>query len=107
MIKAFSYSVLALMLTSAAYAGDVDEGRKLSQTCVACHGSDGKTPSVPGYPKLAGQYAEYLEKALTDYKTGERKNAIMAGMAQPLSKTDIQNLAAYYASLKGDLTHNK
>jgi cytochrome c553 len=42
-------------------------------------------------------------RALTDYKSGARKNAIMAGMAAPLTKEDIANLAAYYASLPGPM----
>jgi cytochrome c553 len=107
MNKTLILAVAALGLSAAAQAGDVNAGRKLSDTCVACHGKDGKTPVDPSYPKLAGQYADYLEKALLDYNTGARKNAIMAGIAKPLSKADIKNLAAYYASLPGDFTHRK
>ncbi|MCS7101699.1 MAG: cytochrome c, partial [Burkholderiaceae bacterium] len=75
--------------------------------CAACHGKDGKSPVDPSYPILAGQYPDYLAKALTDYKTGARKNPIMGGLAKPLSKSDIQALAAYYGALPGPLTHNK
>ena len=48
--------------------------------------------------KLAGQYREYLKKALEDYQSGLRKDAIMAGFAKALTKQDIDNLAAYYAA---------
>ena len=58
---------------------------------------DGNSPT-PDYPKLAGQYPDYLAKALRDYKSGARKNPIMAGFAAALTKKDIDNLAAYYAS---------
>lgn len=68
-----------------------------AQTCVACHGVDG-VGVTPEYPTLSGQYADYLERALTDYKKGGRKNAIMAGFAAQLSAADIKALAAYYSA---------
>ncbi len=88
----------------AAQAADVAAGKAKAETvCAACHGKDGNTPIDPSYPKLAGQYRDYLERALLDYKSGARKNAIMAGQSQPLSRADIENLAAYYASLPGSM----
>lgn len=69
--------------------------------CAACHGKDGNTPIDPSYPKLAGQYRDFLQRSLLDYQSGARKNAIMA--AQPQPRADIANLAAFYASLPGTL----
>ena len=86
-----------------AVAADAAAGKEKSQLCAACHGPDGNSPMMPEYPKLAGQPADYLEKALRDYKKGARKNPMMMPTAQGLSKQDIKDLAAYYASLKGDL----
>lgn len=87
-----------------AHAGNIVLGKeKAAQACVACHGADGVKAIDPSYPVLAGQYEDFLVRALTDYKTGARKNAIMAGMAAPLTKEEIANLAAYYASLPGPL----
>jgi cytochrome c553 len=101
-------AALAAGLSAAACAADVEAGRRIGEAqCAACHGKDGKTPIDPSYPKLAGQYPDYLAKALLDYQTGARKNAIMGGIAKPLSKKDMQDLAAYYASLPGPLTHRK
>ncbi len=91
---------VALLLTfaGAAAAADVPAGQaKAKEVCQACHGMDGNSPS-PDYPKLGGQYPDYLSKALRDYKSGARKNPIMAGFAGTLSKQDIDNLAAYYSS---------
>ena len=89
-------------------AADLEAGQKLGETqCAACHGKDGKTPIDPSYPKLAGQYPDYLAKALHDYQSGARKNPIMGGIAKPLSKADIENVAAYFSSLPGPLTHKK
>jgi cytochrome c553 len=70
---------------------------KASQTCVACHGNDG-VGIMPEYPNLSGQHEDYLATSLRAYKTGTRKNAIMAGMAAPLTEQDIRELAKYYAS---------
>ena len=70
---------------------------KAGQTCVACHGNDG-IGIMPEYPNLAGQHEDYLATSLRGYKTGQRKNPIMAGMAAPLTEKDIQELARYYSS---------
>ena len=102
--------VAAAVLASAgaAHAADVDAGRKIADAqCAACHGKDGKTPVDPSYPKIAGQYVDYLAKAIADYQRGDRKNPIMAGIAKPLSRKDIDNVAAYFASLPGPLTHRR
>ena len=86
------------MAGSAVAAPDLDAAKKkVQEVCAACHGLDGVSP-VADYPKLAGQYPDYLAKALRDYKSGARKNAIMAGFAQTLTPQDIANLAAYYSA---------
>ena len=68
---------------------------KAAQTCVACHGNDG-FGLLPEYPNLTGQHPDYLEHALEAYRSGQRKNAVMAGMAAALTDDDIEALAAYY-----------
>jgi cytochrome c553 len=86
------------LLPAPASAADVTAGQaKVKEVCQACHGLDGNSQS-PDYPKLGGQYPDYLAKALRDYKSGARKNPIMAGFAGTLSAQDIENVAAYYAS---------
>ena len=71
--------------------------------CAACHGPDGNKPSDPTQPILAGQHYDYLVRALTDYKIGRRNNPIMKGFAAQLSKKDIEDLAAWFASQKSTL----
>ena len=83
-----------------AHAGDPAAGQAKSKACAACHGADGNSASVE-FPRLAGQYADYLVKALADYKSGARKNPVMAPLAASLSKRDMEDLAAYYASQQG------
>ncbi|HEX9450824.1 MAG TPA: cytochrome c [Burkholderiales bacterium] len=88
---------------NAVAGGDVAKGKEKAAICSACHGPDGNTPLAPDYPRLAGQPNDYLEKALRDYKSGKRKNPLMGPQAQNLSKQDMKDLAAYFASLSGDL----
>jgi len=84
--------------SSVAAAADFEAGKKKAQeVCAACHNMNGIS-TIPDYPKLAGQYPDYLAKTLRDYKSGARKNAIMAGFAAALTPQDIENLAAYYAA---------
>lgn len=86
-------------------SGDAEAGKAKSATCVACHGGNGQSqmPPVPGLvvPNIGGQYADYLVKALKDYRSGTRQNPSMNGMVAALSDEDIEDLAAYYASLDG------
>ena len=70
---------------------------KASHTCVACHGNDG-IGILPEYPNLTGQHADYLEEALRVYRSGQRKNAVMAGMTAALTDEDIEALARYYSA---------
>jgi cytochrome c551/c552 len=82
-----------------AQAADVAKGQEIAQAqCAACHGKDFASPVDPSYPKLAGQYPDYLEKALRDYQSGTRKNAIMAGWPSlcrgPTSRTSPRIWAA-------------
>ena len=95
----------ALVAATPALAADVEAGRKkVQEVCAACHGQDGGTPTTPEYPKLAGQYPDYLAKALRDYKSGQRKNAIMAGMAAGLTDKDIENVSEFFYRQPGNLS---
>jgi cytochrome c553 len=87
---------LAISSSSLA-AGDAALGKAKSIVCSACHGPTGVSAN-PQWPKLAGQHASYLAKALKDFRRGVRKDPTMSAMAKPLSDQDIENLAAYYAS---------
>ena len=95
-------ALLAIALTfslsdGAADVGDIEAGKAKSVVCQACHGADGNGIGDPQYPLLAGQYADYLAKALHDYKSGARDNAIMKGFASTLSDQDMLDLAAFFS----------
>ena len=99
------FIVLALAVAASAQArGNAATGKaKAEQVCAACHGPEGNKPSAPDQPVLAGQYYDYLVRALSDYKAGHRTNAIMKGFAAQLSKQDIEDLAAWFSSQKTPL----
>jgi cytochrome c553 len=76
--------------------------------CESCHGKNYSMPIDPSYPKLAGQYADYLYVALKAYQTDHnprvgRSNAIMMGMARPFTHAEIKALSKYLSSLPGEL----
>lgn len=103
---ALSLTMLFGLIGSAqAVDGDVEAGKAKSATCAACHGPDGNS-SITAYPKIAGQHAGYLYKQLKEFKLGMtsggkegRVNAVMGGMAMPLSDQDMKDIAVYFASL--------
>jgi cytochrome c553 len=88
-----------LLLAAPAFAGDAAAGKAKAAMCAACHGANGIS-IAPMYPNLAGQKEAYIVKQLKDFKAGTRKDPVMSGMAAPLSDADIENLAAYFSSLK-------
>jgi cytochrome c553 len=97
--------ILASLISVGVLArGNEEAGKnKAAQVCATCHGPDGNKPSAPDQPILAGQYYDYLVRALTDYKIGRRNNPIMKGFAAPLSTQDIEDLAAWFSSRKSNL----
>jgi cytochrome c553 len=91
-------NVLLLTIVSAVAmaGGDAAAGKAKSAICAGCHGNNGVSV-IPTYPKLAGQHAQYIVKALKAYKAGVRNDPTMKAMAAPLSDADIDNLAAYFS----------
>ena len=98
-IRVLCAAFLVLALPAVAASGDAEVGRKKSTPCAACHGANGVSPS-PDFPNLAGQYADYLQTALSHYKNGKRKNPIMQAQVEKLTTKDMMDLAAYFSSQK-------
>ncbi|QWD60973.1 cytochrome c [Polynucleobacter sp. MWH-UH35A] len=102
-------------LVNVANAASVDKGQALVEkaNCASCHGAGLNAPILPAYPKLAGQYSDYLYYALKAYKVGNsnaqfgRNNAIMGSQVQNFSDADLQDIAAYIASLPGNFVVKK
>ena len=113
-MKMILAGALALFSFNAFAAGDIEAGKAAAEkyNCFSCHGKDYNTPIDPSYPKLAGQHQDYLVVAMNAYKRGVdgvngRGNAIMGAQVKPLSRQDMQNIAAYLHSLPGSLVLRK
>ena len=102
-------------IVNLANAASVDKGQALVEkaNCASCHGAGLNAPILPVYPKLAGQHADYVYYALKAYKVGNsnaqfgRNNAVMGSQVQNFSDADMQDIAAYVASLPGNLVIKK
>lgn len=102
-------------LANVANAANKEKGQALVEkaNCASCHGAGLNAPIMPVYPKLAGQYSDYLYYALKAYKVGNgnaqfgRNNAIMSSQVQNFSDADLQDMAAYISSLPGNFVVKK
>ena len=83
--------------TQATAKPDLAKGEATFATCAACHGADGNS-AITTNPKLAHQHPEYLVKQLQEFKSGQRANAVMSGMAATLSEDDMKNVAAWLST---------
>jgi cytochrome c553 len=86
--------------------GHIDAGQKLAhtkgkatgQSCVDCHGEGGNKPLDPTYPKLGGQYYDYIAHSLEMYRDGDREHPLMSQQAKDLTDQQIADLAAYFGA---------
>ncbi|KLJ01770.1 cytochrome C biogenesis protein CcsA [Luteimonas sp. FCS-9] len=73
------------------------------QTCLDCHGAGGNAPLDATYPKIGGQFRDYLAHSLQAYRDGTREHALMSQQAAGLSDQQIADLAAYFAAQPSQL----
>lgn len=101
------HSLLVVLLAGGVFsttshaAGDPIAGQQKNSMCIGCHGIEGwrnAYPQVYSIPKLGGQHADYIVKALKAYKTGARKHETMQAIATSLTEQDMVDLAAYYSN---------
>jgi cytochrome c553 len=91
-------SIAALGLAAPAFAADADAGKAKAKSCAGCHGANGEGKGKLG--PIAGMDQKKFVDAMEEYKSGKRKDGMMKMATAKLSKEDIENLAAHYASLK-------
>lgn len=91
---------------TAAITGDAAAGKAISEDngCQECHGADGNGEGLNKgaagkFAKLAGQYPDYIAKQVRDFRTGTRKNDLMAIMAKSIDDSDLADIAIYFSSL--------
>ena len=104
MLRLLALSALTVVVGTAAAQNPARGQRIAGQVCAACHAADGNSVAATN-PKIAGQFPEYLQKQLGDFKAQPgkkpaRESAIMTPMAANLSEDDIQSLAVYYSGQK-------
>jgi len=92
-----------LIVTTPAVAGDAAAGKEKAKVCAVCYGPDGNS-TAPDFPRLAGQYSDYLLRTISEYKSGARKSPVMMPMVEKLTKRDMEDLAAYFSEQRGLVT---
>ena len=100
-------SALSAALPALAAEGSPAAGKQKDSMCQGCHGiPDYRTafPEVYSVPKIGGQHAAYIVKALQAYKSGERNHPTMKAVAATLSEQDMADLAAFYSTAIGAQT---
>ena len=108
-MRALLLGLTFLAFQAAAFAGDPAKGKEISEKgaggppCMSCHGLDGSKPVAPENPILAGQYEDYIMRALLDYKSGKRANPVMKAVAGTLKKKDIEDVAAWFSRQNSSL----
>jgi|SRR5690349_12808412 cytochrome c553 len=98
LLSAIGLVACLAFVNAAQAAGNAEAGKAKAAPCAPCHGANGQ--GVPPNPPLKGIAEDKFIQDMKDYKSGKRANPVMKGFATPLSDQDIENLAAYYASLK-------
>ena len=88
-----------LALSAGAVVAADAAGKTLAQSCAGCHGVLGLS-TLPDAPNIAGQPAIYVVNQLRAFRSGERRHEMMNMIAKPLSDADIDNLAAWFASIR-------
>ena len=99
----FRVTSLLILTVGLAHAGDPAAGKANAGACAACHGALGLS-QLPNAPNLAGQPAIYLTEQLKNYRSGKRQHEMMSIIAKPLSDQQIDDLGAWYASIRIAIT---
>jgi cytochrome c553 len=89
---------------------DSVEGRRLFQSCAACHGENGEGSSTDYVPRIAGQHFSVLIRQLVDYRHGRRWNERMQAASAEHRLADAQaiaNVATFVNLLKIKWPANK
>ena len=108
-------TIILLSSIGIAQAASAEKGKALVEkaNCASCHGANLNAPILPAYPKLAGQYSDYLYYALKAYKVGNanpqygRNNAVMSSQVQAFNDADLQDMALYISKLQGNFVIKK
>lgn len=104
MFQKHLFFILSLIFMNFSLAESINVDKIVQNVCMACHGMDGNSV-ITANPKLSAQHKSYLYKQLINYKSGDRENAVMAGIVANLSEVEMKGLAEYFS--KQDLNLSK
>jgi len=93
-----AFALTLLISSSAIHAASISQGAMLSNSCSACHGTDGKSPGA--IPSINGKSARFINQALNEFRSGNRTSTVMGRHAKGYSDKEIKLIADYFASLK-------
>lgn len=99
MLRVLKYMVLiscSAVAINASHAADITRGTMLSNSCAACHGTDGKSPGE--IPSINGKSFEFISQALHDFREGKRKATVMGRHASGYSDDEIAAIAEFFSS---------
>ena len=86
-----------LLVFNTAQAAGVTQGAMLSNSCSACHGTDGKSPGA--IPSIYGKSASFISQALTEFRDGKRPSTVMGRHAKGYTDEEIKLIAEHFSSL--------
>lgn len=92
------FGVASLSISTATLAADISQGAMLSNSCAACHGTDGNSPGA--IPSIHGKSAEFIDRALKEFRAGQRDSTVMGRHATGYTDEEIALIAEYFAGLK-------
>ncbi len=97
--------LLATVQSTSMAAGNAEQGEKLAETCLGCHGVKHYVNTYPTYhvPRIAGQHETYIVAALKAYRSKQRAHPTMQANASDLTDQNMEDVAAYFASLGGEV----
>ena len=97
-IKTLLLAVLVLFSTHSVIAVEITPGMMLSNSCAACHGTDGKSPGA--IPSINGKSKRFLSRTLKEFRAGTRESTVMGRHAKGYSDEEIKMIAEYFSHLK-------
>jgi len=99
MMKFTAVFALAALLLPIDLLASGRSAEALSAPCNGCHGSDGISEG-DAIPSIAGMNAEYMTKAMVQFKEGRRSATIMNRIAKGYKDYELRKIARYFSSKK-------
>ncbi|MCK4744362.1 MAG: c-type cytochrome [Sulfuriflexus sp.] len=94
----FPITALLLAAATTSQAAGISQGAMLSNSCAACHGTDGKSPGA--IPSIHGKSSQFISRTLTEFRSGKRPSTVMGRHTKGYSDEEIRLIAEYFATLK-------